>query len=161
GDWTSQSFGREWASGALMLGGLKFLGGLTQRGMVRWVGGTSALERFSRLVAPELGQFSGILLGNRMQAWAGLRKAPGFDAEMADALATLVHFHVGGQLSRTAFGPGLAVMEGKIELQAEQLGQPRPPKVFPTNSGNWSWATLGPRSGGPAVRIDQPQKEFQ
>lgn len=124
-DWSPLAFGREWAASALLLGGLHLTGGLSQSAVRRWASGANAWERLTRAVAPQLGMFSGILLGNRLQEIAGYRRPSGMARELGDALATLIQFQVGGRLARAAMGEGFHLLDRRWQAQIEGFARPR------------------------------------
>src|SRR5262249_39346742 len=120
-DWSGTALAQEFLSGALVLGGLKIstgLSGLALRRLGRPEGlGASLLHT----VLPQLSQFGGILLGRRLEVAAGLRPGLAGATEITDAFATLLQFHVGGQLAEHAMGETWRRRETALDLRAETL----------------------------------------
>ncbi|MFO1464686.1 MAG: ATP-binding protein [bacterium] len=123
-DWSAGAWARDLASSYLTLGGLRLAG---------WAG-TSLHRRFGAGPLPGLGQqfyrqgsmFAGIMLGHRLEEWAGLRTPHPASSPLVDSLVTLLQFNVGGRLVRTAFGSGLEHWGSALEARAESLAANRP-----------------------------------
>ncbi len=148
--WDFRSLGSEWAGGALMLGGLKIVGGLSSVGVKR-IPGTGALERLSRAALPQAGLLAGIRLGHYLEQGFGLRNAPLGATEWTDALASLLHFNVGGHLSRNLAGPSLLGFEKSLDIEAERPTRFQTPLLW--NKALWA---IGPATGLlPKVKFSQ------
>ncbi len=126
-DLSPQAWARDGAAGALTLGALKGAGGLTRAGLRRWAAGEGALAGATRNLAPQAAMFGGILLAHRLEESLGWRSAASNAVRVGDALATLVHFHVGGRLAGALFGRRFKALEAGLDLQAAQAsrGDPR------------------------------------
>ncbi|HKY62468.1 MAG TPA: phosphoribosyltransferase family protein [bacterium] len=126
-DWSRQALGEETAASFLTLGALK---------LGAWAGGS----RPGLTTASTLG---GILLGHRLEEWAGLR--PPADGAMAltEGLTTLLHFKVAGRLLGSALGPRWAAFQQELHWRGEGRSGP-----------GWelapAWRSLAP-AGGPAA----------
>lgn len=126
-DLSPRAWARDWAAGALTLGALKGAGALTQAGLRRWAAGEGALAAATRSFAPQAAMFGGILLAHRLEESLGWRSASSHAVRVGDALATLVHFHVGGRLAGALFGRRFKALEAGLDLQAARAsrGDPR------------------------------------
>ncbi|MCC6273840.1 MAG: hypothetical protein IT572_10275, partial [Deltaproteobacteria bacterium] len=154
-DWALDAVGREWAAGALTLVGLRATGALT-RGAVRGLGpGEGLTLSLTRAVLPQAGMLGGILLSHRLETRLGLRPRLADGTELTDALATLLHFHVGGRLSQGLMGPGWAHLERGLDLQAEALARRAPLRPrFPSSFGPFtSLAPAGASLGLPRRNV--------
>lgn len=142
-DWTFDAVGREWAAGALTLVGLRATGALA-RGAVRGLGpGEGLTLSLTRAVLPQAGMLGGILLSHRLEARLGLRPRLADGTELTDALATLLHFYVGGRLAQGLMGPGWMRLERGLDLQAEALARRAP--LRPQLPGSFGpFASLAP-----------------
>ncbi|MFO1463347.1 MAG: ATP-binding protein [bacterium] len=118
------SLGREIAASYLTLGAMKLAGGVTARLHRRWLGAAEARNasgRISELLFPQAGMLAGILLGHRLEQWAGLRPAQSGSSLLAESLATLLHFNVSGRLFHHLSGPEFRAWELAMDRQAEVL----------------------------------------
>ncbi len=118
------SLGREIAASYLTLGALKLAGGVTARLHRRWLGAAEARNasgRISGLLFPQAGMLAGILLGHRLEQWAGLRPAQSGSSLLAESLATLLHFNVSGRLFHHLSGPEFRAWELAMDRRAEAL----------------------------------------
>lgn len=123
---------RDTASGYLVLGGLRFAGGISGAAYSRFAAPVGAVrEGPLRTLFQQCGMFSGILLGHAFEVEAGLRPAAGAAATLADSVATLLQFYVAGRLTRAAFGPRVAAWERGLDLRAEFLGRTPPSPTVP------------------------------
>lgn len=117
----SPPLGAELASSFLFLGGLK-LGGLAAE---RLVAGTArplflapGLRSASTRLAVDGGMLGGILLGHRLEQWAGLRPKLDGATTLTDALAMLLQFKVAGPLTGAALGERFRRYETELELRS-------------------------------------------
>ncbi len=128
-NWSGRALGRDLASGALTLLGLRAMGGLSGLALRRWAGGAGFGSEALRLLLPQAGMFAGILLSQNVEERLGLRERTSEATRFTDALATLVQFNVGGRLSHLAMGAGAASLERNLEGRAaalEFLNRPQP-----------------------------------
>jgi len=128
-DWSARTLGKEWLSGALLLGSLKMAGALTESGLKNGTFGNSPLLRLAQGVVPTATSYGGILLGEGLQSSLGLKAHCSKTNFFLDAFATLLQFHVGGRLAGEVFGPGFSRMERALDLRAESFQTP--PPIFP------------------------------
>ncbi len=126
-DLSPRAWARDWAAGALTLGALKGAGAMTQAGLRRWAAGEGAFSAATRSLAPQATMFGGILLAHRLEETLGWRSASSNAVRVGDALATLVHFHVGGRLAGALFGRRFKALEAGLDPQAARAsrGDPR------------------------------------
>ncbi len=117
-DWSLHGLGRDVASSYLVLGGLK-LAGSAGTGAGSWLGAGQRMEAVFR----QSSSFLGILIGHRLEQWAGLRRPQDGATTLVDSLALLLQFHVAGRLSGAAFGENFQRWERGMDLQAEALSQ--------------------------------------
>lgn len=121
-DWSLGALQREWAGGATMLLGLRIAGGLTNAG-VRWAAagaqGRVPFQRFTEIFAPQLGMFTGILLGNRLSEIAEFRPRQDGETWLVDGFSTLLQFNVAGHLTRGILGRGFERWERQMDIHAE------------------------------------------
>ncbi len=125
--------GHELLSAYLFIGAMKLSGAAAGGLHRRWVGaapGPSASGRVSAVLFPQVGMLGGILLAHGLEQAAGLRPAQAPEAWLAESLATLLHFHVGGRLLQGLGGPGLRGWERAMDLHAEGLLR-RPLRIPP------------------------------
>lgn len=119
-------FPREWASGALMLGALKVMGGAS--GLVQ---GSRIRSGLFPKVLPQIGMFGGILLGNQLQVALGLKAPQQGATAFFDAAATLLQFNVAGHLAKGVLGPDFANWENKMEFWTRESKQNHGPHSKP------------------------------
>ncbi|MCC6272996.1 MAG: hypothetical protein IT572_05975 [Deltaproteobacteria bacterium] len=139
-DWGLRVLGRDLASSFLVLGGLKLAGwgaGAVHRGLAGAAG--TLRERPLQILFQQGGMLTGILLGHRMEEWAGLRLPVAGATTLVDSLAMLLQFNVAGRLTRHAFGPRFHAWETGLDLHSELLARGRPPR------GPGWWENLLPR----------------
>ncbi|MCE9624128.1 MAG: hypothetical protein K8R69_01550 [Deltaproteobacteria bacterium] len=113
-DWSPKALGREWASGALILGTLKLGGEFSKAGLRQYMGmpGLGAfaqdagIHQYLVKAIPIAGQYLGILAGQVLQEDFGFREKQEGAERLADGLTTLVQLHVGNGLMSAAFGKG-------------------------------------------------------
>lgn len=154
-DWNPQILGLEWCAGALVLGSLKLMGGLTGAVLKPWAGNSSLLHGYFRRALPQAGMLNGILLGNFLAAQAGIRPSLEGETSLLDGLATLIHFNVGGYLSARAFGSKLQPWERRLDLSLESSNE-RPPIGNALN-----WATSLHRKLQAAPTMDPEARPLQ
>ncbi|HKY64305.1 MAG TPA: hypothetical protein VJR29_12895 [bacterium] len=100
-DWSASALGRELASGFLTLGSMKALG---------------------RLPLHDVGLVGGILLGHRLEEWAGLRD-PLSGANLGlSSLAMLLQFKVAGRLIGSALGPKWESFNRELHWRSKSPG---------------------------------------
>ncbi|MFO1463057.1 MAG: hypothetical protein U1F66_04720 [bacterium] len=154
-DWGARALGRDLLSSYFVLGGLKLAGGAA--GSL----GAGRPRLFQHLIH-QGGMLTGILLGHRLEEWAGLRPRQAGATTLVDSLALLLQFHVAGRLSRAAVGPGLGAWEASLEHRAANLALGRGRSSFPQFPGpptpSYAMASAisveGPRGGteaGPRI----------
>ncbi|MFO1462997.1 MAG: hypothetical protein U1F66_04415 [bacterium] len=127
-DWGLAALGKDLAASYLTLGGLKLAGGAAA------ALGTGQAAPLRGLLH-QGGMLSGILLGHRLEEWAGLRPHQDEGTTLTDSLAMLLQFNLAGSLTRTAFGPRFATWEAGLDLQSAALAEAHPlftPKSGPT-----------------------------
>ncbi len=139
--WDLRSFGKDLASSYLVLGAMKLAG--TASAALN-AGQSPGL----RGVLQQGAMLSGILLGHRLEAWAGLREWRGDANTLMDSLALLLQFHVAGKLTQGAFGPRFAAWEAGLDLQHQILQEAAP--RFP-QGGIQTPQTFAVAMGGPPV----------
>jgi len=120
-DWSGAALRRDMASGALLLLSLRGMGALSQTALGRFASGQSAGASALRFFLPQTAMLGGLLLTRRLEEQFGLRQRIDGATAVADALATLLQFHVGGRLSQQVFGEGLALQERRMEGQTAVL----------------------------------------
>lgn len=158
-DWSSQNLERELLATGLTLFFLKSSGAAAS-----WAGngirGAAALQaapgiaRFSEMALPQIGMFSGIVLGHGVAARLGLRPTQSSDHFLLDALATLMQFNVGGKLGDSLLGPGYARSMREVEIRASL--PPRPPRVSLLPEAALAGAATNPRpSEAPRISVMQ------
>jgi tetratricopeptide (TPR) repeat protein len=115
--------GRELASGYLLLGALRFSGGVHRTLAQRFAGaGTlTPAQRFGLSLLEQGGTFGAILASHRAEQSLGLRPAVAGDAMAFDALATLLQFRVGSRLADQAFGPRYQNAMREIQVRSENV----------------------------------------
>lgn len=121
-----QALGREILSSYLFLGAMKASGAVASALHRRVVGSAERLSGAARLssrVLPQVGMLSGIMVGHRLEQWAGLRPAQDASSLLAESLATLLHFNVSGRVFQTMAGPRFRAWERAMDLRAETLPQ--------------------------------------
>ncbi len=124
--WDLHSNLTELASLSLTLGALKASGALTG-GLSRRLASTvnpaemGALERFGHGALQQGGTLAGIMLGHRLETTVGLRRPVDGATTLLDSLATLLQFHVGGQLSGAVLGPRFQAYTQSLEAQGRRL----------------------------------------
>ncbi|MFO1463593.1 MAG: PAS domain S-box protein [bacterium] len=168
-DWSLRRLGRDWASGALALGSLKFFG---------WAGGrlyqrTRGLEPWAANAAPSWGQIlfqqgsmlSGILAAQRLETAVGLREGRDGATTLVDGLATLLQFNVAGRLTHTAFGEGWSRWERGLEIQSARLTRGltrfQDGPWHPPGTGGLVWASVTPPGTGEAhAESRDPQRPW-
>ncbi len=145
-DWSGAALRRDLASSYLALGGLRFFGAVGN-------GLASGRSAFAQGLVQQGSMLTGILLGHRLETWAGLRATQDGATALVDSLAMLLQFHVAGNLSRSFFGPGMAAWERSLDLQAETMARGTrwsPPMVFdhalPSPAGGPSLSQRGEAS---------------
>src|SRR5204863_9462115 len=123
------SLAEDWAANGLFIGSMKLAG---------W-GGQSILERagkvgeFTQASFMQASQFSGIVLGKKMEEWVGLKEARSGGNLIADSLVFLLQAQVGGHLSEALWGKSFRAWQSSLNLQArilENQGLPRPPALW-------------------------------
>ncbi|HEX5033349.1 MAG TPA: hypothetical protein VFW62_02610, partial [bacterium] len=102
-DWSRQALGEETAASFLTLGALK---------LGAWAGG-------NRLGLSTASTLSGILLGHRLEEWAGLRPSTDGTMALAEGLTTLLHFKVAGRVLGSALGPRWADFQRELHWRSE------------------------------------------
>lgn len=125
-DWSLQTVSRDTLSSGITLFFLKGLNAAAtpiSRNLLAGESATSAWSRFSATALPQLATFTGILSAHTLEARLGLR--PNLEAGHAvvESLATLLQFHVAGNLMR---GP-LRGFEDRSESLHRILREPRLP----------------------------------
>ncbi|MDL1871844.1 hypothetical protein FBR05_06530 [Deltaproteobacteria bacterium PRO3] len=140
-DLSPRAWVRDGAAGALTLGALKGAGALTQAGLRRWAAGQGALAAATRGLAPQAAMFGGILLAHRLEESLGWRPASSNSVRVGDALATSVHFRVGGRLAGALLGRRFKALEAGLDLQAAQASR-GDPRILALATG------LAPAGGG-------------
>jgi len=154
-DWSGRSLGRDLASSYLVLGGLRFAGAVG-RSLSERAGNPAVLGG----LVQQGSMLSGILLGHRLETLIGLRASVNGATTLTDSLALLLQFHVAGNLTRSAFGPGFAAWETGLDLQSSALDR-GPLLDFPTISQRPELATAGaaptPRASRSRNPLDLPQ----
>ncbi|MFO1463056.1 MAG: hypothetical protein U1F66_04715 [bacterium] len=151
-DRSGEDLARELASSYLTLGGLRLAGA----GAVLLAEGQAVPLRH---LLHQGGMLTGILLGHRLEEWAGLRPRQAGATTLVDSLALLLQFHVAGRLSRAAFGHDFAAWEAGLDRQAELMTRPPPgsgprPIPIPNPARRLAWASGGaevPVPVGPTV----------
>jgi len=124
--WDLHSNLSELASLGLTLGALKLTGALSG-GLSRRLASSvnpsemGALERFGHGVLQQGATLGGILLGHRLETAVGLRRPVDGATTLIDSLATLLQFHVGGQLSGAVLGPRFQAYTQSLEMQGRLL----------------------------------------
>lgn len=138
----------ELASSFVFLGGLK-LGGLAAE---RLVAGTATrhfltpeLRSASTRLAVHGGMLGGILLGRRLEEWAGLRPKLDGATTLTDSLALLLQFKVAGPLAGSVLGERFRRYEAGWELQSRARIEAPP---GPAGLRLASPLLAGPPSGG-------------
>jgi len=159
-EWNARALGRELASSYLVLGGMR-LAGWGSEALSRSLAGPSLALRSQPLqfatqsLFSQGGMLTGILLGHRLEQWAGLRPAQNGATTLIDSLALLLQFHVAGNLSRGLTGSRIQAWEQGLEVQTELLSResiptrPKPPPLG--NSPGLAWQGAG--NASPASEI--------
>lgn len=129
-DLSSRAWARDWAAGALTLGVLKGAGALTQSGLRRWAAGDGAWMQAAHRLAPQLAMFGGLLAVQGLEEALGWRATSSASQRLLDALASLVHFHVGGQLAKGLLGREFRTLEHRLDVHSEQIARGYSPKPF-------------------------------
>jgi len=153
-DWSPRAFGRDWASGALTLGSLKFFGWASGR----LYQGARGLNPIAANATPGLGQvlfqqtsmFGGILASQGLETSLGLRERRDGATTLVDGFATLLQFHVAGSLTRAAFGASWQNWERQLDLQTSSLERDMPRLgggPHPIFGPRLAWAQAGEGSG--------------
>ncbi|MCC6273542.1 MAG: hypothetical protein IT572_08750 [Deltaproteobacteria bacterium] len=131
-DWSPSGLAREWASGALVLGSLKAMGGATRLGLkssissprLRIAAQEAGIHGIAVGALPQIGMLGGILTGHHLEKFFGLRpRDDGGATVLMDSLATLLHLNVGGSLVGSVLGRSyrqtMAVLDGHYRLWRE------------------------------------------
>ncbi|HKY61946.1 MAG TPA: hypothetical protein VJR29_00870 [bacterium] len=139
------SWSRDLSHASLTLGTLK-LSGATGGAVAGRLLGPAPRSTLTAGLLQQGSLLGGILLGAELEKAAGWREK---DLDSWEALATLLHFNVGGQLSRRWLGSRFAAWENGLDLRWRQT------------AWNGSSASGGPRlalatAGGPAPRSEAP-----
>jgi len=120
----------ELAGAGLTLGALK-LTGYASQSLFRRMHGLAPFEvpaslglRFSQSVFHQAGMLGGILIGNRLETLAGLRRPVDGATTLVDSLVTLLQFHVGGRLSSSLMGEAWTGRLQALESRLDRL-EPR------------------------------------
>lgn len=119
----------EMASGFFVLGGMKLTawGATSLFNRIHGIDTTGALTRlegisaFTQRVLPQAGMLGGLMLGHRLETWAGLRQTLGGATTLTDSLVTLLQFNVGGRLNEAALGKGFKRWELELEARTQKL----------------------------------------
>lgn len=154
-NWGGAAFGREVASGYLVLGALRLAGwgsGATYRNL----SGNLPAARCQTLenLFQNGGMLGGIMIGHSLEERFGLREGHSGATLLTDSLVTLLQFHVAGRLTRQAFGTRVAAFEQGLDLQAERIGRIGPPIDF-SGMGLGEFAVAGVPSGSRGSRLSQ------
>lgn len=148
-DWSDSALRRDLASSFLFLGGLKLgasaSGGLARAWELRGPAATALVHG---------GAWGGILFGQGLEEWAGLREPRGLEASLLDSLLLLGQFHVAANLSKGLFGGRLQAWEARLDAAAERLGQGGP-TLFPPRELSLA---AGPAIPRPPL-VDSPAAE--
>ncbi|MCE9624908.1 MAG: hypothetical protein K8R69_05565 [Deltaproteobacteria bacterium] len=119
-DLSNASLTEEIASSYLLLGAMKTVGAF----------GTSLSSRLSdprSMLASAFRQGSalgGLLLGRRLEEWAGLKTPQSGATTLIDSLAMLLQFHVGARLNKLMFGPGFSSWERELQIRTDNSSPP-------------------------------------
>ncbi|HKY62958.1 MAG TPA: hypothetical protein VJR29_06030, partial [bacterium] len=152
-DWSAPAVGREWASGALALLGLKTMGGLSSAALRRWVRGSGAFDVFSRTALPQAAMLGGIMIGHRLEAAAGLREHRDGGTDLVDSLVLLAHFNIAGRILHGVSGPGGRRFEAALEAQTQAIHSARRSRL---SAELWPSILGGPRwvqANGPGLAM--------
>ncbi len=120
-DWSAGALARDLGSSYLALGALRAAGwaSASTYDLVRAGGSRSA--SVWRSLYQQGGTLVGIMLGHRLEQAAGLRPRMDGATTLADSLALLLQFHVGGNLSHQIFGTLGTGRAGEGILRSEAL----------------------------------------
>ncbi|MCE9626148.1 MAG: hypothetical protein K8R69_11985 [Deltaproteobacteria bacterium] len=144
--WDRASLGRDLASSYLVLGGLRLAGWASAASYQRLASTPlqgRGLQAATQTLFQQGGMLTGILLGHRLEQWAGLRRPQEGGALLIDSLATLLQFHVAGNLSRQAFGSRWQAWERGLDSQGAGLMEGLRLPEFPVPENALAWASPG------------------
>jgi len=151
---SQDSLGRSTLSALLTLSGLRLMGGLSGLALRNWGDGNGLGQGVLRSLLPQVGMYSGIVLGRQLEEYAGLRPRQSGATLFTDSLATLLQFHVAGRLNQEFFASGESAQNQTFELlHAELRGRDL---RFPCGETGLSLVAAGPatsaRGALPEVR---------
>jgi hypothetical protein len=140
-DWSAPVYGRELASSALVLGGLK-LGGHGSSWLERRVAGRNPSPLFQ-----QAGMLSGIYLGHGLEQASGLMPKQDGATTWVDSLVTLAQFNVAARLTPHFLTQDLTRWEMSVNAKNRGLFSSSRPLLQPSEPGLLATAGRAPQLG--------------